>query len=39
MHSFDTKITALQSVCMITKAINTDLEAKDAEHFNIQTFS
>ncbi len=36
MHPFDTKI---MSVCVVTKVINTDLEGKDAEHFNIKTFS
>ncbi len=39
MNPFETKITALKSVCMITKSINTDLEAKDAEYFNVRTFS
>ncbi len=36
MHPFDTKI---MSVYVVTKVINTDLEEKDAEHFNIKTFS
>lgn len=35
MHSFDTKI---MSVYVVTKMTNTDLEEKDAEQFNIQTF-
>ncbi len=36
MHPFDTKI---MSACVVIKVINTDLEEKDAEHFNIKTFS
>ncbi len=36
MHPFETKI---MRVYVIRKAISTDLEEKDAEHFNIKTFS
>ncbi|WP_455478787.1 hypothetical protein V3565_02785 [Bartonella sp. B10] len=34
-----TKIAALHSVCMVTKFIEYRFGAKDAEHFNIKTFS